>query len=91
MKGGDRTVRMYVIICKHMNKVCLLSPLRSPVCSQDTGGYGGHIWGCVLQEAFRPDRPRVSSCGGPTPGPSCPSVGCIECAGALRREQMVLV
>lgn len=39
---------------------------------------------CVPQEVFLPDLPRVSSCGGPTPGPRCPAKGYNADAGALK-------
>lgn len=62
----------------------LLLPLHLHVCSRDRVGCGCHVWGCVPQEVSLPDLPRVSSCGGPTPGPKCPAEGYNAGAGALR-------
>ncbi len=64
--------------------ICLFSPLHLHVCSQDRVGCGGHIWVCVPREVSLPGLPRVSSCGGPTPGPRCPAEGYNAGAGALR-------
>lgn len=62
-------------------------PVHLPVCSRDREGCRGHIWVCVPQEVFLPDLPRVSSCGGPTPGPRCPAGGCNAGAGALNCQK----
>lgn len=58
-------------------------PLRLLSCSQDRAGWGDQTWGRAPREVFPPDQPRVSSCGGLTPGPSCLAVGCNADAGVL--------
>lgn len=65
----------------------LILPVRLPVCSRDTEGFWGRIWVHVPQEASLPALPRVSSCGGPTPGPRCPAEGCNAGAGALGSQK----
>lgn len=64
--------------------IYLFLPSHSHVCSRDRVGCRGHIWVCVPQAVFLPDLPRVSSCGGLTPGPRCPAEGCNAGAGALK-------
>lgn len=68
--------------------IYLILPVHLPVCSRDRVGCRGHIWLCVPPEAFLPDLPRVSSCGGLTPPPRCPAEDCNAGAGALNNHTM---
>lgn len=71
-----------------MEQVCLLFlPDRLPACSLGREGSWGHIGECAPQGVFLPDQPRVSSYGGPTPGPRCPAEGYNAGAGALKGQK----
>lgn len=75
--------------CSSTRLHSLFSPVRWLACSRDTAGCWAHTWVSAAPGAFLPGRPRVSSFGGPTPRPKCPSGGCNAGAGVLHQGILV--